>query len=342
MKQLQIVAGNDFAAAFDRWRANAEFAGVDDDPVYGAFGHAYYPTVFEERRRKASFAVTEGDKPLAIVQCTSGDDEFDYFGAPVRVVFRDGLSKDKIDRVASAAFVRIDALAGFGRHRRVAVRDDSNLNNLSPLGKQCLNRRAAAALRLTGLCRLDQGEVGIRRSLRKSFRSLVNWGQRNLRLVSIDAKNPDCALFKAYQDFHTVVARRITRPQASWRAMFNWIAQGGGELILGYLGDELVAGTMVVDSAVHSYYASGVYDRNRFNQPLAHWPLFNVMLHSMSRGKQMFVLGDLPLPGAASDKEIAIGYFKRGFATDIQTWICWTWDAAETKTREEVSASVEA
>jgi hypothetical protein len=52
------------------------------------------------------------------------------------------------------------------------------------------------------------------------------------------------------------------------------------------------------------------------------------MLRSAARGMQSFDLGDLPLAEAATAKEVSIGYFKRGFATNIATWIAWSWSPA--------------
>ena len=329
MKPFQIITGANYSVGFESWRHSEAFIHIDDDPLYGPFGRAYYPAVFEDRRCDTSFAVTDAGSPLAIVQCTRGIDELDYYGAPVRLFLRDGLGARDAEPAIATAFVQLDNLAGEDRSRRVTIRDDGSLGALSTVGKQCLNRRAAGALRLTGLCALDRGETGMRRGLRKSFQSLVNWGRRNLKLVSVNVANPDAELFKSYQAFHADVAGRVTRSEQSWTAMFDWIACGRGELILGYLNnDELVTGTLVVDGIISSFYASGVYDRARFHQPLGHWPLWLAMVHSSARGKSVFTLGDLPLAGAASEKEIAIGYFKRGFATEIQTWIAWSWNAA--------------
>jgi hypothetical protein len=332
MMPLQITTADHFAANVDAWRRDPGFAAMDEHPFYGAFGRSYYPAVFGERRSEASFSVLEGDRPLVIVPCTSGEDELDYYGFPVRFFLRSGLESGGAQRAISAAFVRLDTLAAEYGIRRVTVRDDDSQGTLSLIGKQCLNRGAGATLRLTGLCALDEGETAMRHSLRKGFKSLVNWGQRNLRIESFDAGNADRSLFTRYREFHASTAGRVTRSEKSWDAMFDWVSAGHGELLLGYLASgELVTGTMVVDGVTQSYYASGVYDRERFDQPLAHWPLWLAMLHSAARGMRAFDLGDLPLAGAASEKEIAIGYFKRGFATDIATWIGWKLNVAESK-----------
>ena len=327
MRALQVETGDRFAARLDTWRHDSAFCAIKAHPVFGEFGRAYYPAVFGERRLDASFAVSEGDRALVIVPCTSGEGRLDYFGLPFRVFLRSGLEESVARRAIAEAFSHLDALVAERQVDEVAICDDGSLGELSLVGKQCVNRDATAALRLTGLCALDKGEGGMRQGLRKSFQSLVNWGQRHLKTESIDAKNANRSLFARYQEFHALTAGRVTRSKQSWDVMFDWIAAGRGELILGYLADsELVAGTMVVDGATHAYYASGVYNRERL--PLGHWPLWLAMLHSAERGMRVFDLGDLPLANAATEKEVAIGYFKRGFATNIATWIAWNWSAS--------------
>jgi hypothetical protein len=325
----------DAAAAFDSWRSDPGLAEVDAHPVYGAFGRRYYPAVFGGERTDASFAVLDGGTPLALVACTTGTDVVDYFGSPVRLFLRSGLQEPAAAATIESAFEHIDELARRHRARSVTVADRGVLGVLSPVGKQCLNRGATAQVRLNGWCALQDGEAGLRRGLRKSFASLVNWGRRNLTIAVVAKDNPDRALFERYRVFHAQVAGRVTREQASWDAMFDWIAAGRGELVLGSTSDgELVTGTLVVDGTTTAYYASGVYDRERFDKPMAHWPLWLAMVRSAERGLSVFDLGDLPLPDQGTAKEVAIGYFKRGFAGSIATWLAWRWNVVDARTTD--------
>src|SRR6185437_4988227 len=162
MKPPEIVHGARFAAEIAAWRASETFAQVDADPVTGGFGRSYYPAVFEARRSDDSFAVTRDGVPLLIAACTSGEGMLDYYGMPIRLFLRAGLDERDAQRAAAAAFAHVDALAAERDARHIAVQDETSLGTLSAVGKQCLNRRATASLRLSGQCTLADGETGMK------------------------------------------------------------------------------------------------------------------------------------------------------------------------------------
>ncbi|HXP31152.1 MAG TPA: hypothetical protein VN832_08685 [Stellaceae bacterium] len=311
--------------ALEAWRKAPGFAAIDAHPFYGAFGRRYYPAVFGARRSNESFAVVHNDRPVLLALCARGEGVLDWYGLPSGFFPGEGLAPDLVATATKTAFEHIAGLVERHGLAGVVVRDAAIAGVLSPIGEECLNRHYQPALRLSARAALGEGEAGLRRGLRKSFKSLLNWGQRNLAVAIVNRTNPDRDGFHSYQEFHRKIAGRATRPQASWDVMYDCIASGQGELVLALLASELVAATMVVDGDAVAFYASGVYDRDRFDKPLTHWPLWLAMLHAGERGMKQFDLGDVPLAGAASEKEINIGYFKRGFATGIVPWIEWHW-----------------
>ena len=72
---------------------------------------------------------------------------------------------------------------------------------------------------------LAAGPAAWRAALRKSSRSLINWGRRNLSISYVNKDTPDRALFDQYRAFHAEVAGRVTRSEASWAVMYDWITQ---------------------------------------------------------------------------------------------------------------------
>ncbi|MCU0983579.1 MAG: GNAT family N-acetyltransferase [Acetobacteraceae bacterium] len=323
---LRIEVAQD---AVSRIAAGA-FRAADRHPITGSFGRAYYPAVHGVRAENRAFAVLSGERPLLYTPATVTAGRVDHFGMPLRLFIAEASSAELRTRAVEAAFAHIDGIVAEAAPRGVAIETEASAV-LCPVAVACLGRACRAAPRITAMIDLTAGEAARRAALRKSFRALVNWGRRSLTLVHVNRLTPDREAFARYQQFHHRVAGRVTRPQESWNAMFDAIAGGGGELTLGHLDDgTLVSATLVVDGEACAYYASGVYDRERFDKPLAHWPLWNAIARAEERGMEAFDLGEVPLPGTASDKEVAIGYFKRGFAMSLHATLVWTQASGET------------
>lgn len=321
---LTIVTSAQAPSDFESWKKNSCFSEINAHPSTGFFGARYYPNVFGSDVRDVSFAVVDRDKPLVLVPCTVGKFCLDYYGMPIRIFPSAQLQKEIADSAIEKAFSHIDQMRCESQTERIVVREDVNASVLSAVGKQCLSRGGTADLRISATCDLQLSEADLRKELRKSYKSLVNWGERNLRMEFVGADNRDRSLFARYQEFHHQVAGRSTRPQSSWDAMFEIISAGHGELVMGFLeGSELVAGTMIVDGDKIASYASGVYDREKFDKPMAHWPLWLGILRSKERGLKEFDIGDVPL-SSDDKKQFDIGYFKRGFSSRLSTHIFWT------------------
>jgi len=318
---LSIVTAADHPEIFTRWRDVDGRFPVNSTVRYGAFARHYYSIAFANSRRDASFAVVDRDAPRLLVMATIGAGHLDYYGSPARL-FR----ADPDDEAAiAAAFAHLDGLMESDSVRNAAIVDAAPAGLLSPIGEACLNRHFRPSLHLTAWADISEGELSLRRGLRKSYKSLLNWGKTNMVISVVNQEAPDRAQFDRYRAFHHAVAGRAVRAQDTWDAFYSWIEAGHAELVLGSLPDgELVAGTMVGDAAGSAYYLSGVYDRERFDKPMAHWPLWVAMLRARERGVLRFELGDVPLEGTATPKEVAIGFFKRGFATEIVTSLVWT------------------
>jgi hypothetical protein len=320
---LRAIRASEASGRFENWRRVPPFSAVDAHPSYGGFGRSYYPVVVGTGYQDETFAIIRDDEPVLIVPCSVSARVIDYFGLPINVFGVDEPG-DVVD-ATKCAFGHLRSLSLSRNIERILIRDDTSGSIRSVVGALCLSSGGSATSRSSGFCDLEIGEEGLTRNIRKSYRSLVNWGRKNLKLAYVSERNPDRKLFDLYQNFHLQIAGRRTRSQASWDAMFDWIVNGGGELSLSWLDSgDLVNGLMVVDGTTTANYASGVSDRNHFDKPLAHWPLLNAILRSRARGMKWFDLGDIPAQGTVTDKEYTIGYFKRGFVTSLRAWTTWT------------------
>ena len=322
MGRFSIVgAGTDaFAGAL----AAEAFQERNAHPVYGDFATVYYPIVFGESLEDCSFLVTDGDAPALFVQCSLREDVLSHYGFPVHFHFRAGVEAADALRCARLALGHMDETAAAKGIREARISGGPADGLLSPVDRACLDRAGRPELRMRAEADLSRPDEALRRDVRDSYRSLINWGRRNLRLVYVNAEDPDRSLIDDYADFHARTAGRTVHGDATWAALFEHIAAGAGEATMGYLdGGELVAGSMVVDGDHTALYFSAVYDRDRFDKPMGHWPLFDAMVRAKARGRRYFDLGEFFAQGTAGEKEYNIGFFKKGFTSRHVTEVVW-------------------
>jgi len=293
-------------------------------PVYGDFARVYFPIVFGVSLDERSFVVADAGAPALLVQCSVHQGVLSHYGFPVRFQFRPGLTAAEARKCAGFALAHIDESAPAAGIREARISGGPADGLLSPVDRVCLDRFGRPEVRMRAEADLSRPEAALRRDVRESYRSLINWGRRNLRLVYINAENRDRDLMDAYAEFHARTAGRVIHREATWAALFRRIGEGAGELTMGYLDSgKLVSSSMVVDGDHTALYFSAVYDRRRFDKPMGHWPLFNAMLRAKARGRRYFDLGEFFARGTVGAKEFNIGFFKRGFTSRHVAEIVW-------------------
>ena len=323
MNKLSIVTALDDMSAFDRILADPAFGEVETHPQTGTYGRAYYPAVHGDDFHNLSFAVCFEGVPQVVVLCSLIGKTLGLHGLPARLFARPGSPPDLHRSAIRSAFAHIDKVASANDVHHVELREPATAD-LSPIGEASIAREAQAAPSLVGRVDLTAEPVQWRKALRKSFRSLVNWGRDNLAITYFNRFDCDAEKFDQYRLFHAEIAGRVTRPKKSWDVMQDWVAAGHGELICGSLNGKLVAASLFIDGTETSIYMSGVYDRS-LEKPLAHYMVWHGIERAQARGMKHLHLGDIHLKGTVDDKRYAIGYFSRGFATNIDTYLTWRW-----------------
>jgi hypothetical protein len=151
--------------------------------------------------------------------------------------------------------------------------------------------------------------------IRKSFKSLINWGEKNLETTIYDHENITWDLFENFRQFHIKVAGRETRPIKTWELQCEAIKRKEAFLIFCKLKGELVSAQFVLHNSTVAYYGVGVMNRElmKENIPLGHWPII-VALKKLEQLKvPTFVLSYTNKSRPLSDKDESIHKFKTGF-----------------------------
>ena len=266
--------------------------------------------------QNTSLAVFEDDEPVAVSFSIRTDKALGYFGQDVMVLHKpdhkkqgaatDHLLLEYLDIVGEQGIARFDFSIGSNESNQLLQSELSLLN----LGAFCMPR-------YYGVIDLTQPLETLKQDLRKSYKSLINYGRRELQISAETGTDANRAHFEDYQVLHERMAGRVTRPQASWEIMYQMIKAGSAEIIYGYHDGELVGASYFPHSAGTTIYGSGAYDRSKFSKPLAHWPIYCEIERAKARGDYAFNLGEVYLHGVKDRKENNIAYFKKGFTSRV-------------------------
>ncbi|MEZ5813489.1 MAG: hypothetical protein R3E13_01980 [Alphaproteobacteria bacterium] len=214
--------------------------------------------------------------------------------------------------------------------KTLRVSDHWSQGALGAVGVEAYNLGALPSVKIRPVVELSRSEAELRRQVRKSYKSLINQGKREMGMVYVCQDNPDEKLFHDFREFHFQVAGRRTRSEESWQMQFEMIKAGCGDLVLGYMEEHgLVSSALFTDFGDVSHYAVAVYNRELFvDKPLGHAVTFEGILRAKERGMRLVNMGVIEQKGHVSDKEYNIGLFKKGFSNTLGNHIEWMFSIA--------------
>jgi hypothetical protein len=292
-----------------------DFPGWRDHPLTGNFVDRLYQISHSSRHTDASFALLLNEKPALLVQATREGDKLAWFDLPAHFSLHRGIDPIDSSRIVTRAMRHIQSLGFTSAWIDKGILPPPEANAID---RVCLERGANLTVTAHAVADLTKSEDFLRQDIRESSRSLLNWGQRNLEMRHATATNFDKELLALYPEFHARVSGSAKHISEYWEAFFESIKQGSGEMSLGFYEETLVSALIVMDQGECAYYISAVNDRERFDKPLGHWPLFSSMLRAKARGLRLFDVGEFYCSsGLANEKQDKIAYFKRGFTSGM-------------------------
>lgn len=148
---------------------------------------------------------------------------------------------------------------------------------------------------------------------------------KSLWKSKIITKNDDVdtinSTFRQFRKLHTEVAGRETRSKDTWDIQCEALKNSDDFVILLYNKEnELIGASLYSTTNTNVTYSVAAYKRELFKQPVGHISQWLAIEYAKKLNKQWYYIGqrpysnDFPKP---TDKEIAIGHFKEGFATNF-------------------------
>lgn len=290
-------------AAADVWQSVGPALSYDASALWCRYQRAYLQT--ELGARLAVMEHTSGVR--AAFPHTVQDGRVSLYGAPARLHL-------STDVGASLAF---SAGKAFVSWLETTYRGHTILLKGEPALLRHFWGKGAQTPTVEGYCDLTLDEELLWQSVRKSYRSLVNWGKSHLGLEIWRSDNFDVAVFDAFRELHVRAAGRQTRSDASWSEQAAQIRGGEAFLVTGKLEGQLVTGMLNLLDARRGFYAVAASDRELMaaDKPLAHAPLWASIVETKRAGRAVFNFGDI---SPAEDNKVRdINAFKRGFCTHL-------------------------
>lgn len=279
-----------------------------------------------------SFLTEENGTPLMGVRAairTHPDGRKEISGFGRHLGFLEAQKMDAPSRDGSAGMVREELQNILQAHGGATALHIEQRPTLSPVSRLLLDSGGRSTARFTQIINLLVPETQLRSQLRKSYKSLINWGTKNLQLRLLDHTNANAEAMEQFRLLHIEVAGRETRSKTSWDLQLEMIRQNEAFALLGDLEGQLVTAALFIHSPKYCFYGVSASKRELFEKPLGHIVLWTAILQAKKIGCQFFETGEqlFPNEGAAppTPKELNISGFKKGFAgeTHVRLEIVW-------------------
>ena len=166
---------------------------------------------------------------------------------------------------------------------------------------------------------LTINEKDIFKNIRKSYKSLINWGTKSFDLKTIDKNNYNMQEFKSFKHLHFEASGRQTRSDKTWDIQLQMIENNTAYLVLAFEKTKLVAGVFIQHDHSNAFYGVAVSDRSIMEEgkSLTHSTLWYAINVAKLKGIKNFSFGDISK--SSDDKLNNINLFKKGFCTNVDT-----------------------
>ena len=304
-------------------------------PLYQTKNIEFYKEYLQPSHSEdLSFVIVENQVPLAgmkiILHVLEHQRELSCYGLPAVYAENDELEAIELDKAHKKIRTEIDQLIEKHSVQSILFRDWLPKGRVSVVGKHLLDKGTKAEPYFTQIISLNKVENELYRKVRKSYKSLINWGKKNLQLHYLEPQTVTPKEMEQFHQLHVHVTGRETRSEHTWDIQYEMIRQNEAFGILGELDGELVTAALFPLSSKLCMYGVSASKRELFEKPLSHAVLWKAILYAQEKGCEFFEMGTqlyLNQNPSTSTKELNISTFKRGFGGETRVWLNMNWKA---------------
>ena len=273
-----------------------------------------------------SFSIVVDDEPVLVASCTTSDEGISFYRTPVLLSLKRELSEADFAIALAYAFEKFEELALTTVGARVRIWNHSPVlqyEGLTLVDKFCSDLGGQKKRWIRAVADLSLSIEKLQKDVRKSYKSLINWGKKNFETVIAPNSEPISIAISNFAELYHATSGQVLTDQY-WQVVQKHLESEGGELILGYYSGALISGALFIDTQSVTNYTMAAYDREHFDKPLGHWPIFLAMTRAKERHQRWFDLGDIDTPQTVeSEKYSNIAFFKKGFSSRSVKSIEW-------------------
>lgn len=167
-------------------------------------------------------------------------------------------------------------------------------------------------------------EEGILSRIRRTNKYSILKGLDNWRTVIISNNNTEEEVSKCFESFrmlHKQVSGRETRNVKTWEVQEEAVNKTNDFVVMLYdREDDLVGASLFSTTASACTYSVAAYRRDLFDKPLGHVCQWVAIKYMKELGIRWYYIGVRSYKNdwnEPTEKEVSIGHFKEGFATNI-------------------------
>lgn len=239
------------------------------------------------------------------------------FGHPAVFWYAEGITEEERPLVEAAAKNALKTRLEAYPAARLHVLDYFSGGGLGPLALMGLQREGASAhLSFTHVLGLCNSIEAIYSALRGSYKNLVRKAEKRFDFLLVDENNYEAAHMRLVREAHLLASGKDAHPDCFWDAMGSLVRSANAYLVLASEGGEIKAGTLLTVCGDKVYYSLGAYDRSLSHTGLSHACVWSAIKYAYDNKFKAFEVGRVDFPALAapvSEKELNIGFFKRGF-----------------------------
>lgn len=274
-----------------------------------------------------SFIVLHDNAPALGIILTQEDCQkqnlFSCYGRPSTLLYDENLTPRSLKKAEKAFRKHVNSLIFSREESKILFCDYMAGGHVNIMTDIALTHGYKAKSSFYRVIDLQLTCEEIRSQIRDSYRSLVNWGFKNLDVVVKSQHTIVEQDIEKFKQLHIKEAGGETRSADTWDTQYKQITRGEAFLVMGYDQTTLVTASLFLHSNLYCNYAVSASRRDLFDKPLGHVVLYRAIEYAKMIGCLFFEVGDVKYAshdGVEGDKKIQnISTFKRGFGGELRT-----------------------